>query len=464
MDLKRVELLALLAMAFGVFMDGLDSSIVNIALPTIAEYFGVDANAVAWVVITYFMMIAGLMLSFGRLADSGHIRKIYILGFAIFGASSLVCGLSQDLWTLVGGRVVQGIGAAMLGAVAPMICVKFLPPSKLGLAMSVLMLSGALGFGSGPAIGGIIMDISSWHWTFFINVPIAIIAILFALRAMPKDHDIKEAKLDLLGSAALFLSVICGVYVLEMFSREGQEIICAVMAVMMVVFIIVFIRAERRAKNPTLNLSMFKDWNFDSVSMCYFLMNISYVGISYLVPFYIAKELDVSYTFTGILILIPSIVTICISLPAGRYADNHGRRNMAIVSCLALIMFSIGYWLIRPDMGWLPFIPIGIMGGIMWGLCGASVASRIVDHAAEDDKGMSSTLSNFLYYAGGSIGSALFASFATIGSNSIGIPLDLIPPEDFLEGFTFSMIPAILLGIATLLSAVIVRDDAVKRS
>ena len=115
MDLKRAELLALLAMAFGVFMDGLDSSIVNIALPTIAESFGVDANAVAWVTITYFMMIAGLMLSFGRLADSGHIRKIYVIGFAVFGASSLVCGLSQDLWTLVVARVVQGIGAAMLG-------------------------------------------------------------------------------------------------------------------------------------------------------------------------------------------------------------------------------------------------------------------------------------------------------------------------------------------------------------
>jgi len=464
MDLKRVELLALLAMAFGVFMDGLDSSIVNIALPAIAESFGVDANAVAWVTITYFMMIAGLMLSFGRLADSGHIRKIYILGFAIFGASSLVCGLSQDLWTLVAARVIQGIGAAMLGAVAPMMCVKFLPPTKLGLGMSILMLSGAVGFGSGPAIGGLIMDIASWHWTFFINVPIGIIAILFAFRAMPKDHDIKDAKLDIKGSALLFLSVICGVYILEMFSRDGQGLICAVLAVLMVISIALFIRTENRAANPMLNLTIFKKWTFTSVSMTYLLMNICYVGVSYLVPFYIVKELDVSYTFTGLLILIPSIVTICVSIPAGKYADEHGRRTMSIVSCAALILSCIGYWLLRPDMGWLPFIPIGIMGGIMWGLCGASVASRIVDHAPAEEKGMASTLSNFLYYGGGSIGTALFASLATIGSDSIGIPLDLIPPEDFLLGFTFSMIPAIILGIATLLSAVIVKDDAVKPS
>lgn len=450
-------------MAFGVFMDGLDSSIVNIALPSIAETFGVDANAVAWVTITYFMMIAGLMLSFGRLADSGHIRKIYILGFAIFAASSLVCGLSQDLMTLVAARVVQGIGAAMLGAVAPMICVKFIPLSKLGLAMSVLMVSGAVGFGCGPAIGGLIMDLSSWHWTFFINVPIGIAGILFALRALPKDHDIKEAKLDLAGSALLFISVISGVYILEMFSRDGQGIICAVMAAVMVLGMALFVRTEKRTENPMLNLGMFKDWSFDSVALCYLLMNICYVGISYLVPFYITKELDMSYTVAGLLILIPSVVTVIVSIPAGKFADIHGRRGLAVVSCIALIMFSIGYWLIRPEMGWFPFLPIGLMGGIVWGLCGASVASRIVDHAPDDDKGIASTLSNFLYYTGGSIGCALFASLATIGSGSIGVPLDLISPEDFLDGFIFSMVPAIILGVATLMTA-LVKDKKVSTS
>ena len=84
MDMSRAELLALLAMAFGLLMDGLDASIVNIALPSIAEYFGTDTNEVAWVTISYFMMIAGMMLIFGRIADSGHIRKIYIAGFVIF--------------------------------------------------------------------------------------------------------------------------------------------------------------------------------------------------------------------------------------------------------------------------------------------------------------------------------------------------------------------------------------------
>jgi MFS family permease len=317
------------------------------------------------------------------------------------------------------------------------------------------MVSGAIGFGAGPAVGGIIMDMASWHWAFFINVPIGIVAILFALRALPDDHDAVDAKLDLAGSASLFLAVIAGVYILEMFSREGQTLICAVMAVVMVVSLVFFIYSEKRAKNPTLNLTMFRDWKFDSLSLCYLLMNICYMGVAYLLPFYLTKELDISYTFIGMLILLPSVITMIISIPAGKYADTRGRRGMAITSCVALIIMTIGYWLIRPDMGWYPFIPIGILGGIMWGLCGPSVASRIIDRAREEDKAIASTMSNFLYYAGGSIGSALFASLATIGSGSSGIPLDLIAPEDFLVGFTFAMIPAIALAVATLMTALV---------
>ncbi len=464
MNLSKAELLALLAMAFGVFMDGLDSSIINIALPVVAEYFDTDTSSVAWVTVVYFMMIAGLMLTFGRIADSGHIRKIYIAGFALFSVSSLACGLSTSLEMLVAARVSQGIGAAMLGAVAPMICVKFLPIEKLGLSMSILMLAGAVGFGIGPAIGGLIIDIASWQWTFFINVPIGIIAILFALKALPKDHDIKESKLDVMGCTLLFLAVICGVYILEMFSHEDQGLICTLLVIPMLLSLLLFIRTEKRALNPMLNLSIFRDWRFVSAVLCYMLVNVAYVGIAYLVPFYISKELDVSFTFAGFLIMIPSFVTMALSLPAGRYGDLHGRRLLAIICTGSMIAMAVGYWLLNPSMGWLPFVPIGILGGIMWGLCGASVASRIIDLAPDEDKGMASTLSNFLYYTGGSIGTALFASLVTIGSDAIGIPLEDITPEAFLTGFTFTMVFGIMISVIAFVCAFVINEKKITKA
>ena len=456
MEWKRSEILALVAMAVAVFVDGLDASIVNIALPTIAQSFGIDAGQAAWVTIMYFMMIAGLMLSFGRLADSGHIRKIYIVGFVLFTAGSLACGFSGDLTMLVSSRAVQGLGAAMLGAVAPLICVKLVSPSKLGMAMSILMVGGAIGFGCGPAIGGVIVDVASWHWAFFINVPIGIAAILLSLKALPKDSDLVKSNLDLKGSLLLFVAVICGVYVLEMFSLADQTTICMILAIVMIASLAAFVYAENRAEYPMLNLSVFREWRFSTLVLGYILLNLAYMGIAYLLPFYLDKEMDISNTFAGLIILVPSVVTMIVSIPAGHYADTHGRRGLCVVASVAMLIAAIGYYLVEPHMGWIPFIPVGITGGIFWGLCGASLTSHVIDLAPEKEKGMASTLTAFLYYVGGTVGTALFASLATYGSGSAGVPIDLIPPEDFLLGYHFAVLFAIAMSAAALIMVVAV--------
>jgi EmrB/QacA subfamily drug resistance transporter len=458
-ELTKKEVLALIAMAFGVLMDGLDASIVSIALPSIAQSFGTDTSEVAWVTIMYFMMIAGLMLTFGRIADSGKIKTVYIIGFGIFSVSSLACGLSDNLTTLVASRAVQGIGAAMIGSVAPMICVKFLPPRKLGIAMSVLMLAGSIGFGSGPAIGGFIVDMASWHWAFFINVPIGLLAIVFAVRALPKDEPGRKTKLDVRGCTLLFLAVICGVYSLEMFSKEGHGAICIVAAMAMVVFLTLFIREEGRAAHPMLNLRMFKLWRFNVSMLCYLILNICYMGLSYVLPFYLTKELGLSYSFSGLLLLLPSAITMVVSLPAGRYADSHGRHLLAMLAVVCLLLTSVGYALVTPEMGWLPFIPMGIFSGIVWGFAGASITARIVDFAPPEDRGIAASISNFLYYVGGSIGTALFASLVTLGAGSSGIPVEDLSVESFMDGFTFTMLWAVGMAVIAVVSAWVLNEN-----
>ncbi|MCQ2356666.1 MAG: MFS transporter, partial [Methanocorpusculum sp.] len=145
--------LLLAAVAIGVVMDGLDGSIVNVVLPVIAADFGTDTGTIAWVVITYLLMMAGFLLVFGKLANHGHIRKIFVGGFVIFTAGSAICGLSPDLFWLLAARMFQGIGAAMIAAAAPMLCVKCLPAKMLGLALGVLTMASSIGFAAGPALG-----------------------------------------------------------------------------------------------------------------------------------------------------------------------------------------------------------------------------------------------------------------------------------------------------------------------
>ncbi|MFA6333650.1 MAG: MFS transporter, partial [Methanoregula sp.] len=170
------------AVALGVVMDGLDGSIVNVALPTMATYFDTDTGTIAWVIITYLLMMAGLLLVFGKLADRGLTKKLFLLGFLIFTIGSAACGIAPSLDVLLAARIVQGIGAAMIAAVAPLLCIRYLPANMLGTALGVIAASASIGFAAGPAIGGILTQYLSWHWIFLVNIPIGIIGIIFAAR------------------------------------------------------------------------------------------------------------------------------------------------------------------------------------------------------------------------------------------------------------------------------------------
>ena len=136
-DPLRQKLL-LAAIALGVVMDGIDGSIVNVALPTMAAYFDTDTGTIAWVIITYLLMMAGLLLVFGKLAERGYAKKLFLSGFVIFTLGSAACGIAPTLDILLVARLVQGLGAAMIAAVAPLLCIRYLPKEMLGTALGVI--------------------------------------------------------------------------------------------------------------------------------------------------------------------------------------------------------------------------------------------------------------------------------------------------------------------------------------
>ncbi|HJJ35800.1 MAG TPA: MFS transporter, partial [Methanocorpusculum sp.] len=173
----RHQVLLLLIAAFAIFVDGLDSSIVNVALPVIAADFNIDISNGSWIVMAYGLFLAGFILAFGRVADNGRIRQIFMLGFAIFALGSLLCVLSPSLEIMIAARAVQGVGASMIAAVAPLIITRFLPETKRGLGMGVIATTGGVALVCGPTIGGLITSYISWHWIFIINIPITIFAI-----------------------------------------------------------------------------------------------------------------------------------------------------------------------------------------------------------------------------------------------------------------------------------------------
>lgn len=274
---NRGHIMLLDTIALGMFLDGLDSTIVNVALPEISESFGIDSSTSSWIVTIYFLVLAGLVLVFGKLSDSGALKKIVLAGFATFTVGSLCCGLSNGIGILLAFRVVQGIGASMLAASTIMLAVKHLPPNRTGFGLTLGVLGASIGAAVGPALGGVLAATISWHWIFFINVPIGIAAIFIARSAVPADTGFNRSSFDYKGSVLLFLSLVCGLYTLESFPSHGVTTVTIVALVLFVVLFAAFVAYERKVSVPVLKLSLFRSRRFVAVSVSFLLVNACYM-------------------------------------------------------------------------------------------------------------------------------------------------------------------------------------------
>src|SRR5581483_6158888 len=179
-------------------------SIVNISLPTIQAAFGVDLSIVEWIVVAYLLVLGTLLLPFGRLGDMVGYKKVYIGGFALFTLASALCGASQSVWMLVGFRALQAVGGAMLQAMGPAIVTRTFGARERGTALGLNSVSVSLGLSAGPTLGGVLTQFASWRWIFYINVPIGIVAILWAWRVLERESGGVQQTFDIPGAALSF--------------------------------------------------------------------------------------------------------------------------------------------------------------------------------------------------------------------------------------------------------------------
>lgn len=461
---RRSIVLILVVIAFAALMDGLDGSIVNVALPTMATDFGTDTGTIAWVAVIYFVMMAGLMLTFARIAKNGLIKKILFLGLVIFTISSLFCGISTSFPMLLVFRTVQGIGAAMMGAAIPMACVKYLPPFNLGLGMGVLTMGSSLGFALGPVVGGILTDILSWHWIFLINVPLGLIIIVLLLKVLPADEGYNGSKIDITGAALLLSAIVFGVLALERapYSQEAGLVVFS--AVACVLLLAAFIIVELRKLDPILNVRVFKNWKFDSVLFGYMLANLTYMGMLYLMPFYMHICMGFSSSISGLYLLISPVLTLILCIPISRLSDRTERRAFSVAACFILTVGCVVMAMFSRESVLLPLVVTLVCMGLMWAFCGGPMGSRIVENITDESREMGSSLMNEFVYLGGTIGTALFAMLFTIGSGAGNISFSDLPPEIFLDGFVFTMIIAALISTVSMILSMVVKEPKRSRS
>lgn len=348
-EIKPANKWAVLAvLAIGIFMATLDTSIVNISLPTIARYFGVAlSGAIEWVVIAYLIVIAGVLLTTGRLADMIGRKSIWAVGLVIFTTGSAICGASFSLGMLIAARALQGLGGALIMAVSPAILTSAFPASERGRALGMNAVFVALGTSVGPTLGGIITANFTWRWIFYVNVPLGIIGIIATLRILkePRRSGQERGRFDPLGAILLAIGLVCLTLGLS-FGQEwgwGSPLLIGTMVVSACAFVALGI-VEQRVKDPIIDFSLLHNRVFLSANVSLVLNFLALFAVSFMLPFYLEELRGYSVIEAGLL-LTPLPLTIAVIAPiSGALADRIGSRWLAagglLIACIGLAFIS----------------------------------------------------------------------------------------------------------------------------
>lgn len=339
------KMLILINVVLMTFMATLDGSIVNVALPTMANKLSVTSETIAWVVSSYLITIAGTILIFGRLGDLIGKTKIFMIGIVIFTIGSLLCGISNSFPFLIIARVVQAIGAAGTMATNQGIITQVFPSNERGKALGISGAFVALGSMAGPPIGGLIVGSLSWQYIFLINVPIGIFVFILSQKILPKSTKSVSEKLDTRGAVlfAVFIVALFGSIIIGEDYGYSQPIIIGMFTISVISFII-FIIVEKKTPTPLLQLSLFNNKLFSLSIFCSFISFVAISSSTIIQPFYLQNTMKYSPGFTGIIMIVYPLVMAVVAPISGRVSDKIGSEILTFIglllNCIGLFLMS----------------------------------------------------------------------------------------------------------------------------
>lgn len=465
--------LLIFSISLAAFMSSLDGTIVNIALPTISSSFGISSSSVSWVATAYLLVMAGCVLIFGKISDVIGFKRVFLSGFIIFTIGSFACALLPDILnsfpTLVGSRVFQAIGGAMITAIAPAMVTAYIPMKQKGKAMGIIMTIAALGTALGPSVGGVLTQYLSWHWIFLINVPVGIAAVIIGIKAIPA-HVSDGSTLDNFDRAGAAL-IFTGLATLLFAVSEGQELgwtsLPILVSLAIAVFsIALFIRHELSSSDPLLELRLFKKKNFLFSNMIMCLVFLSFAGINYLLPFYLEYVQGFDSSTAGLIITSLSFAMMFSGILAGMLYNKAGGRLLCIAASLAILA---GYYLmtkLHADTSTGYVIVCLILIGFGLGMMVTPVSNMILNSVSKKYQGMVSSLTSLERFAPMTIGIAIFNMIFLQGISLVAARQNVtseapvnIKMEVLSSGFDLAFFGAFILAIIIVIFSFLAKQE-----
>ena len=433
--------LVMAAVAMSTFLATIDGSIVNVALPTLVAELDTIFPVAQWVILAYLLMQTTLMPGVGRLGDILGKKRIYVAGVAVFTLGSVLCGLSPTVYWLIAARAVQAVGSAMALGLGMAIVTEAFPPAERGKALGLNGTFVSIGIVLGPTVGGLIWDVASWPWIFFVNLPIGLIGLALAWRYIPDTRPDGRQPFDFVGALTLFVTLLALLLALTLGQQFGfsDGRIVALFALSLLCLLL-FLRVEWRQPHPLLDLRLFRRRRFSVGLLTGSLVFMTIAGATLLLPFYLQLMRGYNTRQVGLMMaLIPLFLGVVAPL-AGAASDRYGARR---ITAVGLFIAALGYAAMSqlgPETSLLAYALAVMPLGLGMGLFQSPNNSAIMGAAPPERLGVASGLLGLSRTLGQTTGIAIFgALWAGWVARYAGAPLP--------GGATVAPIPAQLTAL-----------------
>jgi EmrB/QacA subfamily drug resistance transporter len=406
----------------GTFMAVLDSAMVSIALPTITGHFNVDLTQSQWAVTGYLLAMTGLFIFFGKLSEYTGKVKMFMAGWAIFGLSSLACGLAPGLNELIIFRVVQGIGASMVSCIGAAIVYMVFPPQERGKALGFMMVVFGGSALIGPGLGGFITDNLGCQYMFFINVPLCVVLLALAARYMKiPETTTGRLEMDWIGAATLFIAVVSLMMLCTEVAKDLNVTgIMITYAVAFALSTIVFLFYESRCSKPLLDLSIFRNSQFTLPLVSSMLIFAAISVANTLTPFFFQGAMGYSASQVGLISMVVPLFMMFTAPVGGMIYDRRHHKFQTAAGMLVYTggMLVMGYAILAMDF-WLIIAAFAIRG-IGSGIYSSPNSIETIGALPRDKTAIASSVQSTAMFMGIMVGVAVSCILVTLDLNRSG--------------------------------------------
>lgn len=429
----------LTATILGSSMAFIDGAVVNMVLPVLQQQLNAGTTQAQWIIESYALFLAALILVGGSLGDIHGHRKIFAVGVVSFCLASLLCGLAQNADQLILARALQGIGGALMVPGSLAIISANFSEDQRGAAIGTWSAATALTMAIGPVFGAWLADTFSWRWIFFLNLPLGLLVILILYWRVPETHRTDCKPLDKLGAFSATAGLALITFGLTESGRYGLLHPLIIITCMGGILILVlFIRHQAHSRHPMMPLTLFQSMNFSGANLMTLLLYAALGGAFFFIPFYLINIQGYTASQTAAAYLPFIIVMVSFSRAAGKFADKHGAR---LPMTLGPFITAIGYLLLTvPGINtnyWSHIFPAILIQGIGMTLTVAPLTATVMNTVSEENLGIASGINNMVSRTGGLLAIALFGIiFIYTGEKvSVQIPMDTPVTEELLDQY-----------------------------